>query len=275
MPGAGAARPAAARRRGSRCRRAAARRWLSAWLNCAAPARSCAAVAGRSAHIRTEVLLAGERHQRMDRARPVRRRARTAPARPAWRPRPRRRRRRAKSRTAPSPCPAASTNGISKFQRGAADVDLAGSGYRYGPAARPPAAASAARSRRRYPEQMMRRCRQRRIRRDRWRRDRLRRGQPAAKWRRRRVGVKGDVGVARDLSALRIAAPGCRAPAAPPAAGSASRRPQARNPARAERAAAGCAIATSRWRRAARLRQQDFAARRDREALTQRGRAST
>src|SRR5258708_7191311 len=28
---------------------------LSAWLNCAAPARSCAAVAGRSAHIRTDV----------------------------------------------------------------------------------------------------------------------------------------------------------------------------------------------------------------------------
>src|SRR5258708_35324977 len=28
---------------------------LSAWLNCAAPARSCAVVAGRSAHIRTDV----------------------------------------------------------------------------------------------------------------------------------------------------------------------------------------------------------------------------
>src|SRR6266404_4246803 len=29
---------------------------LSAWLNCPAPARNCSAVAGRSAHIRTEVL---------------------------------------------------------------------------------------------------------------------------------------------------------------------------------------------------------------------------
>src|SRR6202011_1417494 len=29
---------------------------LSAWPSCAAPARNCAAVAGRSAHIRTEVL---------------------------------------------------------------------------------------------------------------------------------------------------------------------------------------------------------------------------
>jgi hypothetical protein len=29
---------------------------LSCWLSCEAPARSCAAVAGRSAHIRTEVL---------------------------------------------------------------------------------------------------------------------------------------------------------------------------------------------------------------------------
>src|SRR5215207_653702 len=29
---------------------------LSAWLSCEAPARSCSAVAGRSAHIRTEVL---------------------------------------------------------------------------------------------------------------------------------------------------------------------------------------------------------------------------
>ena len=45
-------------------------------------------------------------------------------------------------------------------------------------------------------EQMMRRGRERRIRRDRWRRDRLRRRKRAAKWRRRRVGVKGDVGVA-------------------------------------------------------------------------------
>src|SRR5882757_4022701 len=30
--------------------------WVSAWLNCAAPARNCAAVAGRSAHIRTDVV---------------------------------------------------------------------------------------------------------------------------------------------------------------------------------------------------------------------------
>ena len=45
-------------------------------------------------------------------------------------------------------------------------------------------------------EQMMRTGCQRRIGRDRWRGNRLRRGQRAAKWRRRRVGMDGDVVVA-------------------------------------------------------------------------------
>ena len=54
MPGSGRDL-AAARRRGSRCRRASSSARLSAWLNCDAPARSWAAVSGRSAHIRTAV----------------------------------------------------------------------------------------------------------------------------------------------------------------------------------------------------------------------------
>ena len=39
--------------------------WLRAWLSSPTPARSCCAVAGRSAHIRTESRVAVQRNQRV------------------------------------------------------------------------------------------------------------------------------------------------------------------------------------------------------------------
>ena len=97
---------------------------LSAWLSCAAPARNCAAVAGRSAHIRTEVVSPDQRHQRVNRT------GRLDVEREPRAPDPLGR----LDLAVPPPSreisncaiavPCGVTNGISKFQRGARRVDL-------------------------------------------------------------------------------------------------------------------------------------------------------
>ena len=102
-------------------------------------------------------------------------------------------------------------------------------------------------------------------RRDRRRGDRLRRRQRAAERRRRRVGVDGDVAVARDPSASpQPARRDCRAPAAPPAAGSGSRPRSVRHPAPRRSALRPAPVACTRSSAtgSARLRQQDLLHRR-------------
>ena len=165
---------------------------LSAWLSSDAPARSCCRGRRPLRPHPHRGLVADQRDQRMNRPGRLDIERESRPPHPLGGLDVLARRHRGKSRTAPSPCPAASQT---EFRNSSAAQSCRPSApkCRCGPAARPPAAGFAARSRHRCRRADDARSSRAAHPARSWAMRRLRGRQRAAERRRRRVGVNGHV----------------------------------------------------------------------------------